>query len=37
MLKAFENSMLMRIFEPKGHEAIGELRRLHNEELYDLY
>jgi len=37
MLTAFESSALMRIFEPKGHEAIGEWRRLHNEELYDLY
>jgi hypothetical protein len=33
----FENSVLRRIFGPKRDEAIGEWRRLHNEELNDLY
>jgi hypothetical protein len=32
----FKNRVLMRIFGPKREEAIGEWRRLHNEEL-DLY
>jgi len=29
--------MLRRIFEPKGDEVTGEWRKLHNEELNDLY
>jgi hypothetical protein len=29
--------ILSRIFGPKRDEVTGELRRLHNEELYDLY
>ena len=29
--------MLRRIFGPKRDEVTGEWRRLHNEELYDLY
>jgi hypothetical protein len=29
--------MLMRIFGPKRDEVTGELRKLHNEELRDLY
>jgi hypothetical protein len=33
----FENSVLRRIFGPKRDEATGEWRRLHNEELNDLY
>jgi hypothetical protein len=33
----FENRVLRRIFGPKRDEATGELRRLHNEELSDLY
>jgi hypothetical protein len=33
----FENRVLRRIFGPKRDEATGEWRRLHNEELYDLY
>ena len=36
-LKVFENMMLRRIFGPRRHEAMGEWRRLHNEELNDLY
>jgi hypothetical protein len=37
MLTVFENREMMRIFGPKGYEAIREWRRLRNEELYDLY
>jgi hypothetical protein len=33
----FENRVLRRIFGPKTDEATGELRRLHNEELNDLF
>jgi hypothetical protein len=33
----FENRVHRRIFGPKGDEATGEWRRLHNEELNDLY
>jgi hypothetical protein len=33
----FENRVLRRIFGPKRDEATGEWRRLHNEEIYDLY
>jgi hypothetical protein len=33
----FENRVLRRIFGPKGDEITGEWRRLHNEELNDLY
>jgi hypothetical protein len=33
----FENSVLRRIFGPKKGEVIGERRKLHNEELNDLY
>jgi len=33
----FENRVLRRNFGPKGDEAIGEWRKLHNEELNDLY
>jgi len=36
-LKVFENRVLRRIFERKRGEAIEEQRRLHNEELSDLY
>jgi hypothetical protein len=36
-LTVFENKVLRRIFGPKGDEAIGEWRRLYNEELNDLY
>jgi len=35
-LRVFEN-MLLRIFGPRRDEATGEWRRLHNEELNDLY
>jgi hypothetical protein len=33
----FENRALRRIFGPKRHELTGEWRKLHNEELHDLY
>jgi hypothetical protein len=33
----FENRVLRRIFGPKRDEVIGEWRKLHNEELHDLY
>jgi hypothetical protein len=36
-LRVFENRVLRRIFGPKRDEATGEWRRLHNEELTDLY
>ena len=36
-LRVFENRVLRRIFGPKRAEVIGEWRRLHNEELNDLY
>jgi hypothetical protein len=32
-----ENGVLRRIFGPKSDEVTGEWRRLHNEELNDLY
>jgi hypothetical protein len=35
--EGFENRVLRRIFGPKRDEATGEWRRLHNEELNDLY
>jgi hypothetical protein len=33
----FENRVLMGIFGPKRDEATGEWRRLHNEELNNIY
>jgi hypothetical protein len=36
-LRVFENKVLRRIFGPKKDEVIGGWRKLHNEELYDLY
>ena len=33
----FENRVLKRIFGPKRDEVTGEWRKLHNEELNDLY
>ena len=35
-LRVFEN-MVLRIFGPRRDEVTGEWRRLHNEELNDLY
>jgi hypothetical protein len=29
--------VLRRVFGPKGDDVTGEWRRLHDEELYDLY
>jgi len=37
MLRVFENRMLRGIFGPKKDEVTGELRKLHNGELNDLY
>jgi len=36
-LRVFENMVLRRIFGPMRDEVTGEWRRLHNEELNDLY
>jgi hypothetical protein len=36
-LRVFQNRVLGRIFGPKRDKVTGEWRRLHNEELYDLY
>jgi hypothetical protein len=33
----YENRVLRRIFGPKRKEVAGEWRRLHNEELHNLY
>jgi len=35
--RVFENRLLRRIFGPKRDEVRGEWRKLHNEELNDLY
>jgi hypothetical protein len=36
-MRACENRLLRRIFGPKRDEVTGEWRKLHNEELSDLY
>jgi hypothetical protein len=36
-LRVFENRVLRRILGPKRDEVTGEWRKLHNEELNDLY
>jgi hypothetical protein len=36
-LRAFEKRVLRRVFWPKRDEVTGEWRKLHNEELNDLY
>jgi hypothetical protein len=36
-LKVFENKVLRRIFGPRRDEVMGDWKRLHNEELNDLY
>jgi hypothetical protein len=36
-LRLFENTVLRRIFRPRRDDVMGEWRRLHNEELNDLY
>jgi hypothetical protein len=35
--RVFENRVLRRIFGPKRDEVTGEWRKLHNEELHNLY
>ena len=37
MLRVFENKVLSRIFGPKRDEVTRGCRKLHNEELNDLY
>jgi len=37
LLRVFENRVLRRVFGPKRDEVMGEWRKLHNEELSDLY
>jgi len=36
-LRVFENRVLKKVFGPKRDEVTGEWRKLHNEELNDLY
>ena len=36
-LRVFENRVLKRVFGPKRDEVTGKWRKLHNEELSDLY
>jgi hypothetical protein len=36
-LRVFENRVLRRIFVPKRYEVMGGCRKLHNEELHNLY
>jgi hypothetical protein len=36
-LRVYENRVLRKIFGPKRDEVTGEWRKLHNEELRDLY
>jgi hypothetical protein len=36
-LRVFENRVLRRVFGPKRDDITGEWRKLHNEELSDLY
>ena len=36
-LRVFENRVLRRVIGPKRDEVTGEWRKLHNEELSDLY
>jgi hypothetical protein len=35
--RVFENRVLRRIFGPKRDEVTGEWRKLHSEELHNLY
>jgi hypothetical protein len=37
LLRVFEYRVLRRIFGPKRDEMTGGWRKLHNEELHDLY
>jgi branched-subunit amino acid aminotransferase/4-amino-4-deoxychorismate lyase len=36
-LRVFESKMLRRKFGPNSDEVTGDWRKLHNEELHDLY
>jgi hypothetical protein len=36
-LRVFENRVLRRVFGPKRDKVTGEWRKLHDEELHDLY
>jgi hypothetical protein len=36
-LRVFEDRVLRRLFAPKVDEGTGGLRKLHNEELHDMY
>jgi len=36
-LRVSGNRVLRRVFGPQRDEVVGEWRKLHNEELYDLY
>jgi hypothetical protein len=36
-LRVFDNRVLRRVFGPKRYEVTEEWRKLHNEELNDLY
>jgi hypothetical protein len=36
-LRVFENKVLRRIFGPKSVDLTGEWRKLHSEELHNLY
>jgi hypothetical protein len=36
-LRVFENRVLRRVFGPKRDKVTGEWRKLHNEELNDMY
>jgi len=36
-LRVFENRVLRRVFGPKRDEITGKWRKLHNEELNDMY
>jgi uncharacterized membrane protein len=36
-LRVFEKRVLRRIFGPKRDEVTGDWRKLHNEELHNLY
>ena len=36
-LRVFENRVLRRMFGPRRDDVTGEWRKLHNEELIDLY
>ena len=37
MLRVFDNRVFRRLFGPKRDKVTGEWRKLHNEELNDLY